>query len=227
MKNDFINNMTHEFKTPISTISLALEAIVSFDVQKDASKMAKYLEISRYQTQRLGMMVEKVLKIAISEKTDIKLNLEKVNLHELIAKVKESIEMQVKEKGGEVSIACNAPKAELEIDPVHISNVLYNLIDNASKYSPQKPKIIISTKQTGNYLKIDVSDNGIGIPKHHRKHIFDKFYRVPTGNVHDVKGFGLGLCYVAMIINQHEGKMELQSEVDKGSTFSIMLPYQN
>ena len=226
-KNDFINNMTHEFKTPISTISLALEAIVSFDVQKDASKMAKYLEISRYQTQRLGMMVEKVLKIAISEKTDIKLNLEKVNLHELIAKVKESIEMQVKEKGGEVSIACNAPKAELEIDPVHISNVLYNLIDNASKYSPQKPKIIISTKQTGNYLKIDVSDNGIGIPKHHRKHIFDKFYRVPTGNVHDVKGFGLGLCYVAMIINQHEGKMELQSEVDKGSTFSIMLPYQN
>ncbi len=225
MKTDFINNMTHEFKTPISTVSLALEALLKFGMGNDKAKTEQYLAIARNENARLGLMVEKVLKIAASERKDIKLNYETLDLHELILQVGQNIGMQLQERHGQLITELNAATARVEADRVHMGNVIYNLLDNAIKYSEQAPQIKISTSSHVNGIQFSVHDNGIGIPKPHLKSIFERFYRVPTGNLHNVKGFGLGLSYVSLIVEKHHGNIEVDSEPGKGSVFSVFVPF--
>jgi two-component system phosphate regulon sensor histidine kinase PhoR len=170
------------------------------------------------------MLVEEVLQSAVFDKGEFKLKLEQIDVHELILSVSEKVNMQVREKNGTLFTHLKAEKATLKADRVHLSNVLYNLIDNAIKYSKNNPQIELSTSNSKDYLKISVKDTGIGISKENQKRIFDRLYRVPTGNLHDVKGFGLGLSYVKIIIDRLEGKIDLESQLGKGSTFNIYLP---
>ncbi|MFC2120519.1 sensor histidine kinase [Bacteroidota bacterium] len=224
IKNDFINNMTHELKTPISTVSLAIEALQNFDVLKDKKRTRQYLDISKNENARLGMMVEKVLKISAFEKKEIKLNFEKTDIHHLIHTITENVEVQINNKGGILNLDLSAGNYYIEADQVHITNVIYNLVDNAIKYSLTEPEITVFTKDADNSIMIAVQDRGIGIASQQQKRIFDKFYRVPTGNVHNVKGYGLGLSYVADIIKKHNGSIKLESEPKKGSLFKIFIP---
>ncbi len=224
IKNDFIGNMTHELKTPISTVSLAIEALQNFDVLKDKKRTKQYLDISNNENARLGMMVEKVLKISAFEKKEIKLSFESTDTHHLIQQITKNVEVQINNKGGHLYLDLSSENFYIEADQVHLTNVIYNLIDNAIKYSPEKPEITVFTKDHGHNLMIGVQDRGIGIASHHQKKIYDKFYRVPTGNVHNIKGYGLGLSYVADIVKKHNGVIKLESEPGKGSLFKIFLP---
>ena len=224
MKNDFIGNMTHELKTPISTVSLAIEALQNFDVLNNKKRTQQYLDISKNETARLGMMVDKVLKISAFEKKEIKLNFEITDTHQLIQQITENVEILINNKGGHLHLDLSAEKYQIEADQIHLTNVIYNLIDNAIKYSLEKPEITVFTKDSGNQLMMAVQDRGIGIAGNQQKRIYDKFYRVHTGNVHNVKGYGLGLSYVADIVKKHNGTIKLESEPDKGSLFKIFFP---
>ncbi|MEH0157454.1 HAMP domain-containing sensor histidine kinase [Limibacter armeniacum] len=224
IKSDFINNMTHEFKTPISTVSLALEALLRFDMRKDDEKAKQYLGIAEGENRRLGQMVEKVLNVAASEKRELKLNLERLDMHMLIERAISNIRMQVTEKNGVIISDYKAEHPWILGDQVHLSNVIYNLIDNACKYAESAPEIRIITGNRNGFFYLSVEDNGIGIPKSEQAQVFEKFYRVPTGNVHNVKGFGLGLSYVWMVADRHQGQVTLVSQVGKGSTFTVWLP---
>lgn len=224
IRSDFISNMTHEFKTPISTISLACEALNDPEVEKTEEKVFNYIGIIHDENKRLSLLVENVLQTALIEKDGLKLKLEQVNINQLINKVVTNVGLMVEKKGGELLIDLKAENEELLADRVHLTNVIFNLIDNALKYTIENPLIVISTRNQNNGLVISVSDNGIGISKENRERIFEKFYRVPTGNVHDVKGFGLGLSYVKAITDMHHGEIHIESEVGKGSTFEIFLP---
>ena len=224
IKNDFINNMTHEFKTPISTISLACEALKDPDIGSNQTLVNRYIGMVSDENKRLGMLVEEVLQSAVFDKGEFKLKLEQIDVHELILSVSEKVNMQVREKDGTLITHLKAEKATLKADRVHLSNVLYNLIDNAIKYSKERPQIELSTGNSKDHLKISVKDTGIGISKENQKRIFDRLYRVPTGNLHDVKGFGLGLSYVKIIIDRLDGKIDLESQLGKGTTFNIYLP---
>lgn len=224
IKSDFINNMTHEFKTPISTVSLALEALLKFDIRKDEEKALQYLQIAEGENQRLGLMVEKVLNVAASEKRELKLKKENINFHELVLNATQQMEMQIHEKGGKIHCHLDAIDADIIGDQVHLTNVIYNLIDNACKYTQNAPIIEISSENVNGHILVHVKDNGIGIPSQHQNAIFEKFYRIPTGNVHNVKGFGLGLSYVSLIVQKHLGELGLQSKEGQGSTFSIAFP---
>ena len=226
VKTDFINNMTHELKTPISTVSLALEALVNFDVRNNEERSLRYLDISRRELKRLSSMVEKVLNIAQYEKGEITLNKDHHHLNELIENVSDTISMQIHKKNGTLNCFLNAHPDVAFVDKVHINSLLYNLIDNSNKYFIDKPEITITTANTENGISIEVSDKGIGISKEEITRVFDKFYRVPTGNVHNVKGYGLGLSYVKDIVDMHGGKLTVISEINKGTTFTINLPYE-
>ena len=226
VKTDFINNMTHELKTPISTVSLALEALVNFDVRNNEERSLRYLDISRRELKRLSTMVEKVLNIAQYEKGEITLNKEEHHLNDLIENVTETISMQVQKKNGTLTCNLNAQPDIIFADKVHINNLLYNLIDNSNKYFIDKPEILIVTKTVDKGVSLEVSDKGIGISKEEISRVFDKFYRVPTGNIHNVKGYGLGLSYVKDIVDMHGGKLTITSEINKGTTFIIYLPYE-
>ena len=226
VKTDFINNMTHELKTPISTVSLALEALVNFDVRNNEERSLRYLDISRRELKRLSTMVEKVLNIAQYEKGEITLNKEEHHLNDLIENVTETISMQVQKKNGTLTCNLNAQPDMIFADKVHINNLLYNLIDNSNKYFIDKPEILIVTKTVDKGVSLEVSDKGIGISKEEISRVFDKFYRVPTGNIHNVKGYGLGLSYVKDIVDMHGGKLTITSEINKGTTFIIYLPYE-
>ena len=226
VKTDFINNMTHELKTPISTVSLALEALVNFDVRNNEERSLRYLDISRRELKRLSTMVEKVLNIAQYEKGEITLNKEEHHLNYLIENVTETISMQVQKKNGTLTCNLNAQPDMIFADKVHINNLLYNLIDNSNKYFIDKPEILIVTKTVDKGVSLEVSDKGIGISKEEISRVFDKFYRVPTGNIHNVKGYGLGLSYVKDIVDMHGGKLSITSEINKGTTFIIYLPYE-
>ncbi len=218
IKNDFINNMTHEFKTPISTISLAV------DVMKDKSIKAdpdKYLGIIKNENARLADQVEKVLQMALLDKGEVKLNLIELNLHEAIEQVAQNLGVQVEKKEGKINLDLKASNPLLLADEVHMTNILFNLIDNANKYSPEKPQINIGTEDIGSSIKLTISDNGIGMSKDQLNRIFEKFYRVSTGNVHDVKGFGLGLSYVQKMVNLHHGSIEVESRPGEGTTFML------
>ncbi len=224
IKNDFINNMTHEFKTPISTISLATQMLGDETVTSSSSMFKRYLGIIRDENKRLGSQVEKVLQTAQMERGEVRLNLGTVNVHQIIERVLENISPQIELREGIIDIDLQAENPEIQADEVHLTNIIFNLLDNANKYSPEKPIIKITTENTEKGLSIKVSDQGIGMTKESIKQIFEKFYRVPTGNVHDVKGFGLGLSYVKKMVEEHHGRINVVSKVGEGSEFEVVLP---
>jgi signal transduction histidine kinase len=227
IKNDFINNMTHELKTPISTISLASQMINDPSIPAESKNMKNISRIIEDESKRLGYQVEKVLQMAIFDRGKLKLKLKQTDINDLILGVINNFTIQVDKLGGRISGELNATNSLVTIDTVHFTNVISNLVDNAVKYSPEKPDILVSTENKNGRLLIRVRDNGIGIKKEDQKRIFEKFYRVPTGNVHNVKGFGLGLSYVKKIVEEHEGAISLKSELNKGTEFEICLPVKN
>lgn len=225
IKNDFINNMTHELKTPISTISLACEVLNDKDIPKTEERTLHYVNVINDENKRLGTLVENVLQSAVLDKGDFALKLVDLNIHDIIYNVVDRAKVRLDQSNGEVSFRLNAEACIVSVDKVHITNVISNLLDNAMKYSREQPQIEIKTKNLGKGIVIDFKDQGIGIPKENLAKIFDKLYRVPTGNVHDVKGFGLGLSYVKAIIDKHNGSVKVASQFGKGSTFSIYIPF--
>lgn len=223
IKNDFINNMTHELKTPISTISLACEALSDKSLMLDEERQTSYVGMIKDENKRLSILVDNVLKTAVWDSTQLKLNFSKIDAHEIIQKISQNFDIQINNRNGKLGLDLGANKACISADKVHFSNVIYNLLDNANKYSPEIPKINIATTNEGNFLILSISDNGIGISKENQKKIFDKFYRVSTGNIHDVKGFGLGLSYVKRIMDLHHAEITLESAKNKGTTINIKI----
>ncbi|TDQ09297.1 two-component system phosphate regulon sensor histidine kinase PhoR [Pedobacter metabolipauper] len=224
MKTDFINNMTHEFKTPVATIMIASEALRDPEIVEDKNRIRRLAGIIYDENVRLGNHIERVLSIARLEKKELKLEQSEVDMNDLIAAVVDSMGLQLQKRNAVLDLNLNAAEPVVSGDELHLSNVIYNLIDNANKYSKEIPKITINTRNTAKHLIIEITDEGIGMTKEHTKRIFDQFYRVPTGNLHDVKGFGLGLNYVQDIVTQMHGTIKVRSEKDKGTTFEISLP---
>jgi len=224
MKNDFINNMTHEFKTPISTVSLACEALNDTDIKKSEQLYSNYIKIISEENNRLGIIAEKILQTAILEKGQLNLKKEEIDVNEIISDVVKNIKIQVEIKDGKIEAFYNADCSKIIADKIHITNVFYNLLDNANKYSPKKPDIKVITENSAKGIIIKIEDTGIGISKANQKKIFEKLFRVPTGDVHDFKGYGLGLSYVKKIIEKHGGKISVESELNNGSRFTIILP---
>jgi len=225
MKTDFINNMTHEFKTPIATISLAADSIKSPMISGNPEKVNRFAKIIKEENKRMLGQVEKVLQMAQLEKSDFQLNIAELNLHEIISSASELARLKVSKRNGSVETLLNAEQHIILADQNHISNVIHNLLDNAEKYSKEKPEIKITTRNIKDGIEISVEDKGIGMSKEALKNIFEKFYRVHTGNLHDVKGFGLGLSYVKAIVNAHKGTINVSSELEKGSTFTLFFPF--
>jgi two-component system phosphate regulon sensor histidine kinase PhoR len=225
MKNDFINNMTHEIKTPISTISLACEALSDSSVKRNEKLAENYIKVINDENKRLADITEKILQAATFEQGELILKKEIINIEDVINNVINNIGIQVEVKDGKIIRDFRASKTTIVGDKMHLTNVISNLVDNANKYSPRKPVITIAIENYTEGIKISIEDNGIGINKENQKKIFDKLYRVPTGNIHDVKGFGLGLSYVKAIIEKHNGKITVESDLKKGSTFRIYLPF--
>ena len=224
IKNDFISNMTHEFKTPISTISLACEVLNDKSIEKSEERTGKYVKMIRDENKRLSLLVENILQTAILDKGEFKLKIQSTDIHSLIEQTILNIKLQVENKDGEITTELNAEKHVINTDRVHITNIIFNLIDNALKYSNEKPIIKIATRSDREGIFISIKDNGIGISKENQHRIFDTMYRVHTGNVHNVKGFGLGLSYVKAVVEKHGGSISVESELNKGSTFTVYLP---
>lgn len=224
MKTDFINNMTHEFKTPIATISLASDSILSPSILENKEKVTRFINIIKQENKRMLSQVEKVLQMAQIEKENVELKFNAVNLHETIEDAVINAELKIQAKGGTIQTVLLSQNPIIEADQIHISSIINNLLDNAEKYTPEHPEIVITTRDVKGGIEFDVSDNGIGMTKDALKLIFEKFYRVHTGNVHDVKGFGLGLSYVKAMVDAHHGKIFVKSEPGKGSIFTIYLP---
>ncbi len=223
MKNDFINNMTHELKTPISTVSLAVEALNDKEIENSNLK-GKYLKVINDENKRLGEQVEKVLQIAAIDRKDYNLKEEMIMMNEIVREAAEHISVQIEQRGGRINLVENAEVDNVIGDKTHLTNIVLNLLDNANKYSPEAPNITLRTECDDERFNLTVQDKGIGMNKEQQKHIFQKFYRVPTGDRHDVKGFGLGLAYVQNMVEAHGGKIDVDSEPGKGSKFSITLP---
>ncbi len=224
MKTDFINNMTHELKTPISTISLSSEVLMDESIVSQPERLKQYARIIHNENNRLKTQVEKVLQLAALDHENIELKFEPLNIHQIINETADSFTLNLQEHSGVLHYYPDAQHAEVMADVVHITNVLYNLLDNALKYSLQNPEITIRTANRNGRIEVAISDRGVGIPKESQRFIFDKFYRVPTGNVHDVKGFGLGLYYVKLMVQEHKGSIRVESEFGKGTTFVVSLP---
>jgi two-component system phosphate regulon sensor histidine kinase PhoR len=224
MKSDFINNMTHEFKTPIATISLAADSITSPMISGDAAKVKRFADIIKQENKRMNSQVEKVLQMAVLDKNDYQLKKTSVNMHEVIERAVENFALQVESREGVLHSNLEAENPYIEGDLTHMSNIIHNLMDNANKYSPDKPEITVSTRNKNKGIEITVEDKGMGMTKEALKHIFDKFYRVHTGNLHDVKGFGLGLSYVKAMVQAHGGQIDAKSELGKGSKFILFFP---
>jgi len=224
IKNDFINNMTHELKTPISTISLASQMLRDNSLNNTPKSIDHISGIIYQESKRLTTQVEKVLQMAVFNEGSLKLKFKEVNVNSLIETVVLNFELRVKSRSGVLTSDLKAHPSIIWADEVHITNVLFNLLDNAVKYSKEEPIIHISTELKDNYLVVSVKDQGIGIQSEHLNQIFERFYRVPTGNVHDVKGFGLGLSYVKKIIDVHKGKIKVESAIHKGTKFMIYFP---
>jgi two-component system phosphate regulon sensor histidine kinase PhoR len=226
MKSDFINNMTHEFKTPVATIMIASEALKDPEVAEDKSRIRRLAGIIYDENVRLGNHIERVLSVARLDKKEIKMEFNPVKLNDLIIAVVDSMDLQLQKKNAVVTLDLNATADTIMGDELHLSNVIYNLIDNANKYSAGEPKIHIITKNSQKHFFLAIEDQGIGMTKEQTKRIFDQFYRVPTGNLHDVKGFGLGLNYVQDIVTGMDGTIKVYSEKDKGTTFEVSLPFK-
>jgi two-component system phosphate regulon sensor histidine kinase PhoR len=226
LKNDFINNMTHELKTPVSTISLASQMLSDSSIHIDKEKMLSVTKIIGDESKRLEFQIEKVLQISLFEKGNIHFNIQDVDIHTIIKLAVLNTDIKVKSKGGNIVTNLKAKNHTVNGDKLHLTNIFFNLLDNAVKYSNPKvpPKIKINTISEVENIKIEISDNGIGVSKESQKKIFNKFYRVPTGNIHDVKGFGLGLSYVKRIMDEHRGHISIKSELGKGTTFILLFP---
>jgi two-component system phosphate regulon sensor histidine kinase PhoR len=226
IKNDFINNMTHEFKTPLATISLAVDALKNEKVISDPKKLTYFSGIIKEENQRMNRQVETILKSALMERQEVDLNLKPLHIHQIIEDVADNFILRLNEKQGELETNLQADNDMIEADEVHISNLINNLMDNAVKYSKDNvpPHISISTTSNGKSIFIRIEDNGIGMARETLKRIFEKFYRAHTGNIHNVKGFGLGLSYVKNIVEAHGGKVKAESTLGKGSCFIIEFP---
>ena len=224
IKTDFINNMTHEFKTPIATINLALDSIKNPKIINDQDKILRYLKMIREENKRMHGQVENVLRISRLEKNQIEISTEAADLHDVIDDAISHVSLLTLDKKGLITTHLEAIQSETLANQFHMTNVLVNILENALKYSDDKPKIDVFTESTNKNLLIKIEDKGIGMSKNVQKHIFDKFYREQKGNIHDVKGHGLGLAYVKEIIDIHHGTVFVDSEKGKGSTFTIKLP---
>jgi two-component system phosphate regulon sensor histidine kinase PhoR len=227
IKNDFINNMTHELKTPISTISLASQMLEDGSITNTPQTIEHISRVINQESKRLSYQVEKVLQMAVFNEGKLKFKFKEFDTNKMIETVAANFELRVKNKNGTLVTEKMAGNAVISGDEVHITNVIFNLLDNAVKYSNDSPEIKITTENKNGHLAISVQDKGIGIPKEHQTQIFDRFYRVPTGNIHNVKGFGLGLSYVKKIVDSHNAKIKVESTVNKGTKFTILFPQIN
>jgi two-component system phosphate regulon sensor histidine kinase PhoR len=225
VQKDFINNMTHEFKTPISTIAIASETISQPSIINTPERLFTYSGIIHDEAARLNMQVERVLQTVKAERKEFQLNKEIIDLHELVKTIVESFNVNAKNNKGEIFLNLSVTNYTIQADKHHLTNVIFNLLDNAVKYSNKAPAITVSILNEGNKILLSVKDEGLGIKKEYLKRLFDKFFRVPSGNIHNVKGFGLGLSYVKSIIKLHHWKIKVQSEPGKGSTFTIVIPF--
>ncbi|MBC2840760.1 sensor histidine kinase KdpD [Robiginitalea sp. SC105] len=224
IKSDFINNMTHEFKTPIATINLAVEAIKNPKIMQDHEKVGRYLQMIRDENKRMHAQVENVLRISKLEKNQLDISKERVDVHDLIRQAITHVELIVLDRGGYIKTHLEAERSEILANEMHFGNVVVNILDNAVKYSPEAPKIDVYTEVANNAIIIRIQDQGAGMSKAVLKRIFEKFYREHTGDIHNVKGHGLGLAYVKKIVEDHQGEVYAESEKGKGSTFYIKLP---
>ena len=223
MKTDFISNMTHEFKTPISTISLACEALKDSDMSGDMTTSSPYVNMIQEENLRLESLVENILQMAVIEKGELKLNMEEIDFNSLVHSVLNKVKLRTESLGGELLNEVAVGACMIKGDKFHLTNVVNNLLDNAIKYCDKQPSIRVKTYSVDDHVLLEVMDNGIGMKKEHIPRIFDKLYRIPTGNVHNVKGFGLGLSYVKSVIEMHEGEIKVESHFGEGSTFIIKL----
>lgn len=223
-KNDFIQNVTHELKTPIATVGVAIEALRNFDALQSPARTKEYLDISKSELNRLSLLVDKVLRMSLFEKTEPVLHLEPLDLRALVEEVLASMKLQFENLDAVVNFEVTGDNFQLQGDRMHLASVVYNLLDNALKYSSGQPEIAVRLFCEANEIKLQVADNGIGIPPEHRERIFEKFYRVPTGNVHNAKGHGLGLSYVASVVQKHGGKIAVESGDNLKTSFTIRLP---
>jgi two-component system phosphate regulon sensor histidine kinase PhoR len=225
MKNEFISNITHELKTPIATVGVAIEALRNFGAAESPEKTTEYLDISAAELQRLGLLVDKVLKLSMFESRQTQLKKELFDLRELVNEVLNIMKLQFEKCGAVVGVKTEGDNFMIEADRLHMISVLYNLLDNAVKYSSSNPVIDVQlTALPRDILELKISDNGIGIPKEYQSKIFEKFFRVPIGNQHNIKGYGLGLSYVSEIVRQHMGYITVSGELGKGTTFTIKIP---
>ncbi|GAB1857769.1 HAMP domain-containing sensor histidine kinase [Flavobacteriaceae bacterium MHTCC 0001] len=224
IKTDFINNMTHEFKTPIATINLALDAIKNPKIIADSAKVMRYLGMIKEENKRMHAQVENVLRISKLEKNELNISKDRVNLHDLVYDAITHVELIVEDRKGYIKTHLGAQKASVLANDTHFTNVIVNILDNAIKYSPDAPKIDVLTENIGNNILLSIQDQGSGMSKTAVKRVFEKFYREHTGNIHNVKGHGLGLAYVKRIVDDHQGFVSVESEKGKGSTFTIKLP---
>jgi two-component system phosphate regulon sensor histidine kinase PhoR len=222
--SDFINNMTHEFKTPISTIAVASETITRPDVIDRKEKILRYAEVIRDENLRMKTQVDKILQMALLEEGDYELKLVPLDMHALIRDAVQNTVLQVEAKGGSVSSRLEAESFTVNADPVHMANIIHNVLDNAIKYSPGAPFITVVTRNSGESLLIEIGDRGIGIGREEREKVFEKYYRVRTGNVHDVKGFGLGLSYVRLMVEAQGGNVSISGDLGKGTTLHLGFP---
>lgn len=227
LKNDFVNNMTHELKTPIANISVASDAIRNDKIQMDDIKLKKYANIIYNENVRLHHLVDRVLQISAIEKKEESLFMEEIDLHQIIHKVSFSFQPLIQQRNGSIHSILNAHHFKLKADKTHLSNVIYNLIENAIKYSDSSPDIIIKTTNQKGGINVAVEDKGIGMNHENQDRIFEKFFRAETGNLHNTKGYGLGLSYVKLIIEKHNGLITFKSKENIGSTFNIFLPVYN
>ena len=227
LKNDFISNITHELKTPITTVGVAIEALSNFNALDDPSRTREYLEISKHELGRLSILVDKVLKMSLFERTEPELKLEPLDLHALIQEILLSMKLQFDKQSAEVQLAVGGKDFNLQGDKIHLTSVIYNLLDNALKYSKQHPKIKIGLQAQNGMIQMEVQDKGIGIAPEYMDKIFDKFFRVPHGNEHNTKGYGLGLSYVASVVHKHKGDIQVDSHPGAGTKFTVTLPQQH
>jgi two-component system phosphate regulon sensor histidine kinase PhoR len=224
IKTDFINNMTHEFKTPIATISIAVDSINNPKVIDEPERIKSFTRIIKEENNRMNSRVEQVLQMALLDSSEFRLNLKIIDVNELVARVSGNIRLQIENREGMLEVECLAGQSMVEADEIHLSNVIMNLLDNANKYSPEKPDIRVTTANRGSSVVVTVSDKGIGMSPETQHKIFEKFYRLTSGNIHTVKGFGLGLSYARAIVLSLKGDIKVTSEVGKGSTFEVVLP---
>lgn len=226
IKTDFINNMTHEFKTPIATISLASDSILNPSILQNQDKVQRFIGIIKQENTRMLDLVEKILQMAQIEKKNVQLKYNEINIHDIIEDAIVNAELKIQTKGGQIITELNANDPYISADETHLASIINNLLDNAEKYTPEKPIIVIKTKNVKGGIQFSITDNGLGMSKEDVKMAFEKFYRAHTGNLHDVKGFGLGLSYVKAMVDAHHGTIHIESEPNKGSTFIIFLPKQ-